>query len=369
MKLNQEKLLSAFPQSSALFDDAVDQTLKQIHNQAAVERCSAQKIRIRRVLGWAMACALMVAGAFGVAEGVRRGVFDFLWQRGDALPQATELVQAVPAEMTIGHTTLRVNDVVYDGAAVRFVMSVRNDTVDRVLAEDEPYGGGAFGEALASDGVTALYSFDWFTIDGVEYSMTGGSGGENVASDDAGEALIYFELLLTQSEGEPILPPTQDFSLGLPVRTADTREAMQMFIPVKLVAANLLRDVTPTTPTSFGTGGNAYTVTVTQARLSPIHNAVELRVDVPDTVSDDAANAVIGKWSDIALVDESGAELGSAERIYWGLPMGETDDLRHFIIRIEVTPLDSYPAGLFVAPVGDDGVDLSLAIALHMEGE
>ncbi|MDD3409336.1 MAG: hypothetical protein PHY12_00855 [Eubacteriales bacterium] len=368
--INRETMLSAFPKSSAVFDDAVDAALRQIHNQAALEESLARRLRMRRVLGWALAGALLLAGAFGIAEGIRLGVFDFLLGREDVLPQATELVQQDLTEMRVGHTTLRVTEAVYDGAMVRFVMSVQNDTVKRPITEQEAYGDGDFGAALSADGVTALYSFDWFTLGGTEYGMTGGSGGETVVGANDGEALIYFELLL--SEDDSLTAPTSDFTLGVPVRTADTQEAQQMFIPVKVIAANLLRSIAPDAPVTFGEGDAAYTVTVTDAKLSPIRNAVELRVDVPGTMDENAAWDCISPWYAIALVDENGAEVGQATTSYYGLPTDETDDARHFMIRIESTPMASYPNALFVAPMGygENGewrADMNCAIKLNTE--
>ncbi len=375
MSVSRDEMLSAFPKDSPLFDKAVDQALDRIHFEAAPEREKQPRRSRKRILGWALAGVLLILGALGIAEGVRLGVFDFLIGRDKVLPQATELTQSDLAEMTVGNTTLRVTEAVYDGQAVRFVMSVQNDTVSRPLTEEEAYGDGAFGEALAADGVTALYSFDWFTLDGEVFGMTGGSGGQNAVGTDDGEALIYFELLLTESEGKRIAAPTQDFTLGVPVKAADTLEEQQMLIPVRYVAANLLRDVTPTAPATFGEGDDSYTVTVIEAKLSPICNTVELRVDVPDTMNAETALACIRPWYSIGLVNEQGQVLGDRATSYYGLPAGETDETRHFVIRIEVTPLESYPDRMFVAPTGDygaDGVqetDMSLAIELNTEGQ
>lgn len=372
---NQDEMLSAFPKDSAIFNDAVDSALRQIHREAALERQAAAPRQIKRALAWGLAAALLLAGALGIAEGIRLGVFDFLPGRSDVLPQATELVQRDLAEMRVGHTTLRATEAVYDGAAVRFVLSVSNDTIDRPLTMEEAQGrDGAFAAALRADGVTALYSFDWFTIDGARHSMTGGSHGETAAGAENGEVLIYFELLLRESAGERISAPTSDFTLGVPVRTADTQEAQQLFIPVKRMAENLFRSVIPDTPTVFGEGEAAYTVTVTDARLSPIRSAVELRVDVPDTLDEDAAWECIRPWYAIALVDETGAEIGQAATTSYGLPTDETDDARHFMIRIEVTPVETYPDALFVAPMdydenGDWRADMSRAIQFKMEGK
>lgn len=371
--INKDEMLSAFPKDSAGFTAAVDNALRQIHREAALERQANAHRPIKRALAWGLAAVLLLAGALGIAEGIR--VFDFLLGRSDALPQATELVQRDVAEMRVGHTTLRAVEAVYDGAAVRFVLSVSNDTIDRPITEEEANGGdGEFVAALRADGVTALYSFDWFTIDGVSYSVTGGSYGETAAGAENGEALVYFELLLTESAGEPVTAPTGDFTLGVPVRTADTQEARQLFLPVKRLAENLFCSVAPDAPTVFGEGKGAYTVTVTHARLSPIRNAVELRVDVPDAMDENAAWECIRPWYAIALVDENGAEVGQADTSSYGLPTGETDDARHFTIRIEVTPVQTYPDALFVAPMdydenGDWRADMSRAIQLKREGK
>lgn len=363
--LTREQILTAFPKDSPLFDSAVDGALRQVHNLAELERGVSGRRQIKRVLAWGLAFALLLAGAFGVAEGLRRGVFDFLISHEDVLPQATELVQQELGELRVGHTDLRVTEAVYDGQAVRLVMSVTNDTLNRPLTDAEVYGDGEMGEALASDGVTALYSFDWFTIDGTQYGMTAGSGGENVAGENNGEALIYFELLLSQDQEEPIDAPMSDFTLGLPVRTAATESEQQLFIPIKVVAANLFKDITPSAPTTLGAGENAYTVTVTRAWLSPIRSAVELRVDVPDTMDDEAAQSVISPWHTAALVDENGVEIGRSISRFHGTPTGETDELRHWMIRIEIAPQESYPHRLYVAPVEQDIADMRYAVELN----
>ncbi len=370
--LSREQMLAAFPKDSAIFNDAVDSALRQIHNEAALERQAAAHRQIKRVLAWGLAAVLLLAGAFGIAEGVRLGVFDFLLGRDTPLPQAKELVQQDLAEMRVGHTTLRATEAVYDGAAVRFVISVSNDTIDHPVAAEEA-GGGEFAAALNADGVTALYGFDWFTIDGIKHSMTGGSHGDRAAGEENDEVIVYFELLLSEGEAGRISPPASDFTLGVPVRDADTVEAQQLFIPVKVVAANLLRSIIPDAPTRFGEGETAYTVTVTDAKLSPIRNALELRVDVPDTLDEDAAWELISPWHAVALVDENGAEVGQAEASYYGLPRGESDEARHFNIRIEVTPVEGYPDALFAAPMdydenGDWRADMSRAIKLKTEG-
>ncbi|MEG2603661.1 MAG: hypothetical protein RSB91_01930 [Clostridia bacterium] len=371
MNLTHEQMLTAFPKSSDLFDGAVDRALNRIHVEAALVRETKGHASYKRIIGWALAGALLLAGALGIAEGVRLGVFDFLLVREDLLPQANELTQTDLASMTVGHTTLRVTEAIYDGATIRLVMSVQNDTIHRPLTEEEVYGSGEFGDALAVDGVIAQHSFDWFTIDGKEHSITGGSGGQNAVGTSPGEAVIYFELLLTESEGEQIDAPTKNFTLGLPVKIADTQQDMQMLIPIRYVAANLLRNVTPAAPITFG--DENHTVTVTDARLSPIRNVVELRVDVPAAVSDDAAWEYIQPWYCISLLNKHGQELGKTSTSYYGLPTGETDDARHFCIRSEVTPQESYPDGLYIAPMGFYGekgewaADMNLAIQLKME--
>lgn len=361
--LNKEQLLSAFPKDSPPFDRAVNQALLQIHDQAS--RRAHKTFQTRRALIFTLAAALLLISAFGVAEGLRRGVFDFLIGGRSVRPDASALIQQDLPEKRVGRTILRVNEVVYDGAAIRFVLSVRNEAIKRPLTENEPYGFGEMGEALAADGVTALCGFDRFAIDGVWHSMTSGSGGENAAGEEDGEALVFFELQLTESEGQKIPAPTADFTLTLPICAAEPWS-----IPIRYIASNLLRDVTPKSPSTLYANGSAYTVTVTQARLSPIKNVVELRLDVPDTVDRETALACLAPWYTIALVDENGVEIGKSSLNTWGLPVGETDDTHHLFLRIEATPVDSWPSGLFVAPLGAgtaSAADMRLAIALNAQ--
>lgn len=329
-----------------------------------------------------MTCTLVLIGTFGIAEGVRRGVFDFLILREQPLLQASELVRSNPATMKIGHTTLQVQEAVYDGQMIRFVMSVQNDSIHRKVSEEECYGGGDFDSALAADYVTVLHGFDWFTIDGTRYSITGGSGGENAVSENDGEVLCYFELLLGATDDEGTEPaPTKDFTLGIPVcaeapigeyQAPASVEPRLLMIPVRVTADHLLHDLTPDAPTSFAIEEESYTVTVTDAKLSPLRSAITLRIDVPDSVSEEDARRAVKPWYDAALVDAEGHDIADSRTSFYGIPAGETDATRHLVIGIEAKPLETVPEKLFVSPliINIDGAlqaEMTHAIELKKE--
>ena len=375
MNLTREYLLSAYPDGSEVFDNAVERTLNRIRFEAALESQRAGHIQIKRILSWGLALLLLLAGVFGIAEGVRRGVFDFLLGREGVLPEATDLALSDTAFMQAGDTEIRVTESVFDGATLRFVMSIMCKGMDRPITEEELWDmESEFGQYLQKDGVIALGSFDWFTVDGVEYSMTSGSGGENVAGNGNGEALIYFELKLTSTEGIDV--PEGDFTVGLPVlsyaiknlRDGVSREEAQMFLPVKRLPMESIRDIAPKEPRPMGSG----TVTVLEARLSPIKVYITLRVDFPaDT---DLAESVpaIAQWGEFALVDAKGQEICPPGGYVWGwgVPADETDGQRHLWMQGEFYPAESYPDEIYLAPIGSYGEgdawggDMNLAVRL-----
>lgn len=375
MNLSREYLLSAFPESTEMFDLAVDRALDKIRLDAALQRERARHIQVKRVLGWGLALLLLLAGMLGVAEGVRRGVFDFLIGREDVLPQATELTKTDTATLLVGDTMLRVTDSVFDGATLRFVMSVQCQTMDRPITEEEMWDPDSeFGRQLQKDGVIAMNSFDWFTVDGVEYTMTSGSGGENAPGMEDGEALIYFELKLTSTEGVEV--PEGDFTVGLPVIRYQIhgfvegvpRMESRMFLPVKPLPMDSIRDVAPEGPQPMGQG----TATIIEARLSPIKVYTTLRIDIPPSVPEQEARAYIDAWGEYALVDKDGNEVCPAGGSVWGwgVPYGETDASRHLWIQSEFPPAENYPEEIYLAPVGfyaeggEWGADMDMAVKL-----
>ena len=375
MNLTREYLLSAYPDTSEVFDNAVERTLNRIRFEAALESRRAGHIQIKRILGWGLALLLLLAGVLGIAEGVRRGVFDFLLGREGVLPEAADLALNDTATMQVGDTEIRITESVFDGATLRFVMSIVCKDMDRPVEEEELWDmESEFGQYLQKDGVIALGSFDWFTVDGVEYSMTSGSGGENVAGSGNGEALIYFELKLTSTEGIEV--PEGDFTVGLPVlsyaiknlRDGVSREEAQMLLPVKRLPMESIRDIAPKEPQPMGSG----TVTVLEARLSPIKVYITLRVDFPEDTDLAESIPAITQWGEFTLVDAQGQEICPPGGYVWGwgVPADETDEQRHLWMQGEFYPAESYPDEIYLAPIGpygEDGAwsgDMNLAVRL-----
>lgn len=354
MDLTREKLLSAFPKDSPIFDMAVDRALSRIRFEASLRRL--QPPRLKPILSWGLALLLLLAGVLGVAEGIRLGIFDFLIGAQDTLPEAKDLSRTDTSFLQVGGTQLRITESLFDGATLRFVMSVACQEIDHPLSEDELWNQeSAFGKQLAKDGVIALGSFDWFTVDGVEYSMTGGSGGENVPGSGNGEALIYFELKLTSTEGVEV--PEGDFTVGVPVRQyamrdlvpGVSREEAQMFIPVTRIPMESIADVAPKGPQPMGKG----TLTVTEARLSPIKVYTTFRLDFPAEVPQEECEPFMTAWGDYSLVDETGQVVMPGGLVWgWGLPQGETDETRHLVMQGEFPPAAAYPERIFLAPMG-----------------
>ena len=361
MDLTREKLLSAFPKDSAIFDMAVDRALSRIGFEASLARRMPPRPKLKPLLGWGLALLLLLAGVLGVAEGIRLGIFDFLIGAQDALPEAKDLGRKDTSALQVGGTRLQITESLFDGATLRFVMSVTCLGLDHPLRDQELWNpDSGFNKQLAKDGVIALGSFDWFTLDGVEYSMTGGSGGETVPGTGNGEALIYFELKLTSTEGVRV--PEGDFTVGVPVRQyamrdlipGVSREEAQMFIPVTRIPVASIRDVAPKDPQPMGKG----TLTITEARLSPIKAYTTLRLDFAPEVPLEECEPLISAWGDYSLVDQNGEVLTPGGLVWgWGLPQGETDDARHLFMQGEFPPASSYPDQLFLAPLsyGENG--------------
>ena len=379
MKTMDKSLMErAFPERGARFDEAIDSALAAVHADAmargenaahadeeraraggkAIVRASHGK-RARQLVpawrrsavAWALVAVLLCAGTLGVAQGVRRGVFGFLWGERDVLPEAAKLVRQDMASVTLGGTEIAVTESAYDGATLRLVMSVRVPEIERKLLypelDDE---GSEFCKALARDGVSAQYSFDLFTLNGEEHGMTGGSGGENAVGEENGEMLIYFELNLLGID-----VPEGEITVGLPVGRREG-ETVMLEIPAKASDLESVRDVTPEVATMELEGGG--TLTVVSARLSPIAAYATVRLDFPEGAEDEAAVA-FARWQDFTFVDENGKPVCPyTELTGWGLPQGENDPALHFEASIRCKAAETYPDDLFLAYDGANGENM-----------
>ena len=358
---DKERMARAFPQRTARFDGAVDAALAQVRAQAAQdERNIRRGARLRPAAAWALAACLLLAGTLGVAEGARRGVFDFIWGAKDVLPEAAKLVRENPAGVTLGDTEIAVTESAYDGATLRLVISVQNAQIgDRLTRADLEEG--AFVNALSEDNVSVLHSFDWFTLNGEEYGMTGGSGGETVPGERDGEALVYFELNLTEVD-----LPDGDIEIGLPVGRDAQGEQVMLTVPAQASELASVRDVTPQEHFALGAG----TLTVVSARLSPMGAYATVRLDFPQGAQSEAADAILA-WQDYTFVNAQGSAVCPYTAMEsWGLPQGETDAALHFEASIRCKPAENYPDELFLAPVGTygeggaRGADMAQAVPL-----
>ena len=376
MKTMDKSLMErAFPERSARFDEAIDSALAAVHADAAAHGKNAARTEDKRIytgekagigasggtrarlpgmawrrnaVAWALVAVLLCAGTFGVAEGMRRGVFSFLWGEHDVLPEAAKLVHQDVASVTLGGTEIAVTESAYDGATLRLVMSVRVPEIERALQRAElDDEGSEFLKALARDGVSAQYSFDYFTLNGEEYGMTGGSGGDNAVGEANGEMLIYFELDLLGVD-----VPQGDITVGLPVGYRDG-ETVMLAVPAKASDLESVRDATPEFPTVELEGGG--TLTVVSARLSPIAAYATIRLDFPEG-AEDAAGVAFARWQNFTFADSNGEPVCLyTELTAWGLPQGEDDPALHFEASIRCKAAETYPNDLFLAYDGSNG--------------
>lgn len=355
---DQEWMANAFPRRTERFDAAIDAALAQVRVQTDRAAASGRRGRpLRRpMLAWALAACLLLAGTLGVAEGARRGVFDFIWGERDVLPEATKLAHAGGASLTLGGTELTVTESACDGATLRLVLSVRCAEIgERLTHAQLEDGESAFNRALARDHVSAMYSFDWFTLNGEEIGMTGGSGGETVPGEQSGEALMYFELNLTEID-----VPEGDIEIGLPVGSNAQGERVMLTVLAQEPTLDSVRDVTPRETFAIGEG----TLTVVSARLSPMGAYATVRVDFPEGAGAEAADAILA-WQRFTFVDAQGNEACPYTALEsWGLPLGEEDAALHFEASIRCKPAESYPDALYLAPVGADGANMDAAVLL-----
>ena len=353
---DKSRMESAFPQRTARFDAAVDAALRQVHAEASGRKERRGAMLRRPALAWALAACLLLAGTLGVAEGARRGVFDFIWGAQDVLPEAAKLARTDTASLTLGGTELTVTESAYDGATLRLVLSVRCPEIDEKLTYAQIEDGqSAFGKALSRDNVSVLSSFDWFTLNGEDWGMTGGSGGETVPGEENGEALVYFELNLLEVD-----VPEGDIEIGLPVGRDAQGEWVMLVIPAQAPALKSVRDVTPERAFAIGEG----TLTVVSARLSPMGAYATVRLDFPEGAQEEAAEAILA-WQGFTFVDTQGNEACPYTALEsWGLPQGESDAALHFEASIRCKPAQAYPDALYLAPVGVSGAEMSAAVPL-----
>lgn len=252
-----------------------------------MEKAGGEK-KMKKKFSVALACALLalMTAAAALAVGLRFGVFDFmttLFGQAAALPEAEQLVVRDLAAMTLPHTTLRVEEAVYDGGSLRVMYSVT------------PNGEGlTLEEAAAADGVK-LAGCDWLKIDGQELIMPGGSAFASTLSPEGESMLCYLEIALAASG----IACERDFAVALPlVGVGGDAKTLDFTVPGYDAAAPLAKTQT-----------DAVDVTLLGASVSPVRCYVRLRVERRAEASDERYAAALCDWADVFLVDAQGNRL------------------------------------------------------------
>lgn len=271
---------------------AFDQGLAHVEARPSLRNEIMKKARgekkVKRKLSMALACALLalMMATSALAVGLRFGVFDFmtiLFGQADVLPQAEQLVVSDLATATLEHTTLRVEEAVYDGGNLRVVYSV--------TPNDE---GLTMEEAAAADGVK-LEGCDWFLIDGQEQVMTNGSSFASTLSPEGDRMLCYLDIALASSN----IMRKRDFRVSLPlIGGGKTEKCIEFMVPGYDVAEGTERTQT-----------DAVCVTLLGASVSPVRCYVHLRMEKLEGVSAERYGAALRDWEDAYLVDGQGEKL------------------------------------------------------------
>lgn len=322
----------------------------------------------RRAAAVILAATLALCAAAG-AVGVRFGLFDFLRERDgeEAIqPGAQTLLRRELAAVSLERVDVRVTEALYDGNDLRVVYSVRLRDAKETLEERELYDEkGGFLRAVRADGVN-LDGGDWFIMDGIEYTMTGGSTIERRTGGEPGEMLVYVQIKLSSADIHP-QDDTVTFGLALLTRKPRPEQTLTFTVPARGLPG--VREAEPGQVYTFG----ITQVTVLDARLGPVRAMASLRLDFADGVEAvDAMNQALN-WADAQLVDAQGHPVSQgAQSQQMPLP-GEADGERHLRIDLEFVPPVQYPERVYLAPFSFNGqdeyrADMTQAIELAKEG-
>ncbi|MEG1890140.1 MAG: hypothetical protein RR301_01905 [Clostridia bacterium] len=359
MMLTQETLLKAYPHVPTQVNARIDRTLEAIHRQAA-QQASQQppkRYAVRLRFATVLVVLLLMLVTFGIAAGLHYGVFDFmreLFEQGDVLPEAQQLVQNDLATLQTEHTQIKLTQAVYDGGNLRLVYSVqvkgRTAPITSQELNDED---SAFRQALAADGVSS-WGCDCFYLDGVEYGMTNGSTSATLPGTENGEALCYLDLYLGSSN----IAPQKDFAVRLPIVRKADREMKTLDFMVRVGVE------APTTAATRQVQGA--TVTVRNASLSPVRAYVNLHIEKDESTSAKAFELLLADWQDAVLVDGQGNELTTLSEFQVdALQEGQSADYSFIFLPTAVTRV-------WIAPtIIDDSdqwvVDMTQGIELKQE--
>lgn len=272
-----------------LVHSAFDKGLAHVQDRSSL-RCAImrkargeQNVKRKGTAALVFALLTLLTAATAMAAGMHFGVFDLmttLFGQEEVLPQAQQLVASDLAVATLEHTTLRVEEAVYDGGSLRVVYSVTpND------------GSRAVEEAAAADGVR-LEGCDGFMIDGEEHVMTNGSYSGHMLSPEGDRELCYLDIYLASSG----IACEQDFKVSLPlIGTGRESRCVEFTVPGYGAAQNPAKTQT-----------DSVSAALLSASVSPVRCYVRLRIErLPDT-SAESYEAALYDWKDAYLVDSQG---------------------------------------------------------------
>jgi len=349
MTLNQQRMREAYPQTPDVVRIRMEQTLAGIRREAAKQ----PPWRYARRLSFAVTMALVTVLAVGaVAAGAHFGVFDFMKKMFGAsgvLPEAEELVQQNLGSLKLEHTTLNVDEAVYDGGTLHVVYSITQNDADVPLTEqDAEDSQSAFQLAVAADAVHM--ECDSFWVNGTEYCMTNCSTVDTMIGENDGELLCYLDIQLASAG----IVPDGDFTVKLPVaggngdyQTLDftVQASGSDWQPVVLYSDNA-------------------TVTLTSAFVSPVRIYATLRLEMNADASAQEADETFEDWAEAELVDAQGNRLaGMTELMPENLVDGESVDYSYTFLPTEAEEV--YLAPTFINEQGEWAVDMTRALPLQ----
>ena len=386
-----ERLDAMLPQTPPCFHHALLQTLEEI----AAEEKEGEEIIMTPVrkksytLAIVLAVVLLLAAVATAATLLRHNVFEVTM--GDVPSKGGEMIQYDLAEETVGNFEIKIREAAYDGMSLYIAYSIRD------LTAEEP-----MGVAEAEDGIRYLsvedaekmadWNVGWWWdniwIDGEAIDMPSMSGGEETGSDTPGELLSYQQYRLDQ---EGVFLTGDHVEIALPIGERQTIDAIvrdpesgQVLLPEMGMVTFYLdcssRDEVVTATPNEVTHGEQWDAQVSSVVYSPI----QMYITLDWNVHEDAMEAYIAENGDgyyidgekmwdyngldvcggvimsLELVKKDGTPVFASMRGYYGCG-GCGPEEAWFTFPY----LEEYPEEMFLAPVGENGADMTQAIRVR----
>ena len=386
-----ERLDAMIPQTPPCFHHALLQTLEEI----AAEEKEGEEIIMTPVrkksytLAIVLAVVLLLAAVATAATLLRHNVFEVTM--GDVPSKGGEMIQYDLAEETVGNFEIKIREAAYDGMSLYIAYSIRD------LTAEEP-----MGVAEAEDGIRYLsvedaekmadWNVGWWWdniwIDGEAIDMPSMSGGEETGSDTPGELLSYQQYRLDQ---EGVFLTGDRVEIALPIGERQTIDAIvrdpesgQVLLPEKGMVTFYLdcssRDEVVTATPNEVTHGEQWDAQVSSVVYSPI----QMYITLDWNVHENAMEAYIAENGDgyyidgekmwdyngldvcggvimsLELVKKDGTPVFASMRGYYGCG-GCGPEEAWFTFPY----LEEYPDEMFLAPVGENGADMTQAIRVR----